>query len=440
MRRALAAVLGVCALLVSESRADACGGCFHPEGETPTVVTDHRMIFSVSQTQATLYDQIQYQGNPSSFAWVLPYAGDITVGVSSDALFQVLDQQTATQLNPPPQNCPSLPSDCFEDDDDYSAGSVLPPSSNAKRDQGVEVLKREVVGPYETVQLKATDPNALADWLAKNKFAIPPDVQPIIAQYLGEHFNFLAVKLVPGAGTQSMRPIRVTTKGASVALPLRMVAAGTGATVGITLWIVGDGRYQPQSFPTFHIEDPELLWDWDANKSNYTDLRAQKTAAGNNAIWEIESSTVTSQSTLQGRLGFFPDPNHGYTVEGQDDVGVVETRDLDTLFNGINPSTARVTRLRADLAHAALNRDFVVEAAPDQVVLPNIRQVTKESVEPMCPVYDDCGQVGTARRSEAIRKNKDNEGCATTRYKRSGWLELSLAGVGLAMIRRRRKR
>ena len=41
-----------------------------------------------------------------------------------------------------------------------------------------------------------------------------------------------------------MRPIRVTTQGASLALPLRMAAVGTGATVGITLWVVSDGRYE----------------------------------------------------------------------------------------------------------------------------------------------------------------------------------------------------
>jgi len=61
-------------------------------------------------------------------------------------------------------------------------------------------------------------------------------------------------------------------------------------------------------------------------------------------------------------------------------------------------------------------------------------------VEPICPVYDDCKQAGTARRSVAIKKNKDNEGCTTTRYKRSGWLELSLAAMALAVARRRKKR
>ena len=33
-------------------------------------------------------------------------------------------------------------------------------------------MKRETVGPYETVQLRSTDPNALNNWLTTNGFAI----------------------------------------------------------------------------------------------------------------------------------------------------------------------------------------------------------------------------------------------------------------------------
>ena len=45
--------------LAIESDASACGGCFTPT-ENPTVVTDHRMILTVSKEQSTLYDQIKF--------------------------------------------------------------------------------------------------------------------------------------------------------------------------------------------------------------------------------------------------------------------------------------------------------------------------------------------------------------------------------------------
>src|SRR5579864_4160802 len=94
--------------------ANACGGCFSPptQTQTATVVTDHRMILSISPMQTTLYDEIEYSGSPTSFAWVLPIRGAVTVGLSADAIFTALEQRTQTQIvSPPVPQCP--PCNCF---------------------------------------------------------------------------------------------------------------------------------------------------------------------------------------------------------------------------------------------------------------------------------------------------------------------------------------
>ena len=102
--------LTVSALAVlAERDAAACGGCFHPPTQTATDITDERMLLSVSATQSTLYDQIEYSGIPTSFAWVLPIHGTVTSGLSADVLFDSIDALTATQINRPPQNCPAPP-------------------------------------------------------------------------------------------------------------------------------------------------------------------------------------------------------------------------------------------------------------------------------------------------------------------------------------------
>ena len=89
-----AAALG----LITEKSARACGGCFVPPQEKESVITDHRMVLSISSKQTTLYDQIRYSGSPASFAWVLPISGAATVGLSSDTVFSVLDAMTATAV------------------------------------------------------------------------------------------------------------------------------------------------------------------------------------------------------------------------------------------------------------------------------------------------------------------------------------------------------
>jgi hypothetical protein len=232
------------------------------------------MLLSVSPTQSTLYDQIEYSGTPSSFAWVLPIHGTVTVGLSADVLFDSIDAMTATQINPPPQDCPGPPASCLGNGP--SAGGGLAEAADAGAVLGgVTVTKQQNVGPYETVQLSSTSATALNDWLAQNGFVIPAAVTPVLDAYVSEGFNFLAMKLLPNQGVQAMRPVRVTSAGASLSLPLRMASIGTGATVGITIWVVSDGRYEPQNFPFFHIDDSQLVWDWSTSSSNYTTLRAQ---------------------------------------------------------------------------------------------------------------------------------------------------------------------
>jgi hypothetical protein len=450
----LCAALAVASIGVGfESDANACGGCFAPP-DPPTVVNDHRMILTISKDQSTLYDQIKYTGSPASFGWVLPIAGTVDVGLSSDLLFSTLDQQTQTRVVQPPLNCPPFPEGCFQGGSSSSSGGFAAGAA-APNEDGVSVIKNEVVGPYETVQLASDNANALNEWLAKNGYVVPQDVQPVIAAYVAEKFNFLALKLQPGQGVQDMRPVRVTTSGAGAVLPLRMVAAGTGPTVGITLWVLSEGRYEPQNFGSFIVSEKDVTWDWAQSKSDYVEVRAAKTAAGAGKVWEIESSMALFKETVQSIVKGQSVPGQDYDTERDDQGNVIKTsaqvrdEDLATLFHGIETTTARVTRMRADLVHAALDQDLQMTASADQTELSNVRQLTREKNQPQCPVYDGCQYVGTAPRDEAIARStpgpsSSGSSCAlpppgkdTTFMAAS----LGLAAVAIGQgIRRRRRR
>lgn len=98
-------------------------------------------------------------------------------------------------------------------------------------DGHVVVTSAATVGPYATVQLRATDSAALEAWLADNNFPVSSDAKPKIDAYVKEGFDFLAMKLLPGSGVETTRPIRVTSQGASFSLPLRMASIGTRSSV-----------------------------------------------------------------------------------------------------------------------------------------------------------------------------------------------------------------
>jgi hypothetical protein len=173
-----------------------------------------------------------------------------------------------------------------------------------------------------------------------------------------------------------------------------MVAAGTGATVGITLWVIGDGRYEPQNFTSFTISPSELVWDFSQNLSNYTTVRAQKEAALNNAAWQIESALQISPNQIVNTVLFsandyLPIPPSDGGADGGASAGEsadqVRQDDLAVLFPGGNLSDVWITRMRADLSHAALATDLAVQASATQTGLSNIYQVTQSVNAPTCP-------------------------------------------------------
>ncbi|MDP8998592.1 MAG: DUF2330 domain-containing protein [Myxococcota bacterium] len=395
--------------------ARACGGCFHeplPPSQSGTVVTDHRMIFSISPLQTSLYDQIKYAGAPASFAWVLPIRSAVTVGLSSDTVFAALEQATQTEivapLLPP---CPASNCPCRSQS---AAGG--PSAASVDAGSAVTIISQQTIGPYATVQLQSTDPNALNAWLTANGYLIPPDVQPIITAYVHDGFDFLALKLAPGQGIQAMRPVRVTSPGAGLTLPLRMVAAGTGAIVGITLWVVADGRYEPQNFQYYTISPSELVWDWSVARSTYTTVRTKKEAASNNWAWQIESSLAISPYQIENPvLNSFKDD---YTPVPASDAGdggggktvsQVRQEDLATLFPG-GGAPVRITRMRADLAHAALSNDLVLRASTDQSTLSNIYQVNQSANAPACPPLPNCPCSGGSSGSGGLSTSSGSGG------------------------------
>jgi hypothetical protein len=465
---------------LSARDAAACGGDFVPPNEDDSPVTAHRMILSISPAATTLYDEIQFTGSASSFAWVLPIKGTATIGLSADLVFSTLDTLTETQVTTPPTNCPPPPScgEAFGEDAPEAAGGSLAADAATATHSAVTVTQQQQVGPYETVQLHSTDPGALSAWLTQHGYAIPSAAASVISGYVAEQFDFLAMKLAPGQGVTAMRPVRVTTSGASPTLPLRMVSVGTGATTSITLWVIADGRWEPQNFPTFAITDAQIAWDWNTNASNYETLRAQEEAKYGGRGWETESSIELAQYTVTSLIvddgaqfgepedatGIYLPVGDAGSADGGDasaDAGApavdggpetpdqVRQADLDALFAGISGQNARITRLRSDIAHSALSQDLQLQASSDQSELSNVRNPQQQIGEPLCEVYNEsCEGIGTAPLSTAVALNaamSSNGGGCSTEGKRSpsapaGLLAGLLGIVGIGLVGRRRRR
>lgn len=435
------------------SDAQACGGCLIAQSES-TQVTGHRMILSLSNDRTTLWDQITYAGDPSSFAWVLPIKGMVDIGLSSDALFNTLESDTEVRVNSPIIQCP--PIFCNASASSGFSGSGVGGAGGG----GVVVIAQEVVGPYDTVQLSAQDPNALKDWLSTNGYNLPPDISPIVDAYVAEGFGFLALKLVPGQGIDSMRPVRVTSMGATPILPLRMVAAGTGQTTPITLWVMGEARYEAANFPNFLIEEKDLVWNWDTQSSNYAKLKDDSFTASLGRAWLTEAAEAYSTFSLTQGLMYLAQmepENSGYSTDPMGPDPADEClADLDALFGSIPVASLWITRLHGQLSRAALGTDLNLQVSADQVeVRRNFFVTNTIGTQPSCPQPPpECngnsssssggaGGTGGAGGSDPGGCNGDGSSASCAMTSSSGMpttLFILGSALGLAISRRRYRR
>ncbi len=300
----LSALAAFAVVTTAPADAQACGGCFHEPPPNPTeatVVTDHRMAFALSQRQTVLWDQVKYAGNPSEFVWVLPVHPGTRIELSHDQWLAALDASTQPIIKEPPP-----PTYTGGYGNDYGGGGGCGCMMNSASSESlsgangvgdaaaapppVDVVSQQVVGPYETVTLRSTDPKALESWLLGHGYDIPTSVQPIIDAYTGEGFDFIALRLRPGQGVRAMQPVRIVSPGADPSLPLRMVAAGVGQNVGLTLYVIGEGRYEAQNFPNAVLDDTKLVWNYGQSRSNYQELVTGLMADNAGRTWVTEYS------------------------------------------------------------------------------------------------------------------------------------------------------
>ena len=418
--RFVALPLTALALTLAPPPARACGGgMFTPATETETTtVSGHRVAISISTDQTVLWDQIQYQGDPKDFGWVMPVQAGATIGVGSDAWLEALDAATTPVISSPFVECftgggsnEGGGSGCCGGATDAFLGGG--DGSFQQRDPSVTVLHSETVGPYDTVTLSSTTPGALGKWFDTHGYAIPKDVQPILDDYAAQGLDFIAVRLTPGQGVAQMKPLRVVTKGALTTFPMRMLSAGTKKSVALSLFVITEGRSAVKGFPGATITGADLTWDFAVSHSNYADVRATKLAAESGrtfltsyakprallapeAITDMASGQTTNLPSIAGT--FFAralenkevsaDCSSDYTQyatsmdkvqsmpgQGATDAAVFscdKVDDLGVALTGLHPNDVWVMRFDANLPREALTADLAIEPlASDQTPVQN---------------------------------------------------------------------
>ena len=275
-------------------RANACGGMFCDRTQ-PVEQAAERIVFAWAEDDecpdglVTVEVQIAYTGDADDFAWVVPVPDVPELFASNDALFMALANPTVPYF--------LLQSESFGMCGGCACGAQA--SLNAADGgyggdtgmNGVEVVASDRVGPYETVVLEATGASFLLDWLEEQDFAVPSDIEPVLAPYIADHQYFVALKLASDKDAGDIAPLGMTYCGSAASIPIQLTSIAAVDDLPIEVFVLGPSRAVPDNY--LHVQINEAAIDWYAGGTNYRDVvkRAVDEAGGQAFVTDYSGGT-----------------------------------------------------------------------------------------------------------------------------------------------------
>lgn len=395
-------VLGLAAAVgLAPAAASACGGFFC--SATPVDQQAERIVF-VQEDETTLRAivEIQYQGDRTNFAWVVPVPSVPELDTFYPQAFQALDLATQPVYNPPWQCLPQ-----FEGDAAADGGAP-----NADEDGEVMVLDRRAVGPFDTATIESRDPDALVEWLRTNDFRIPEAMEPFIALYTNEGLKFLAMKLLPDQDVAAIRPISMRYAAQGPAVPLRLTAVAALLEMGVKVWVLGDGRFGPMNVPDLEVPVERVRFDAWTWQTNYSALVARLVDEKDAPAFVTEYAQPTKDLAEQIASSFVPD------FAGQE---AIDARDALAALVGSKPY---ITRLYTRVSPEEMDIDPIFHRVMGGDVS-NVHDLPETAVEhcndpggggqleaaDACE-FAACGQAGRCAAVATEQEGFDAVGCA----------------------------
>lgn len=167
-------IIGFLGFLIFPLIVKGDGGMFPPPDFYLRQSEQKAVIFYDGEVE-TLIISITFQGNAKNFGWVVPTPSRPEIGEAPDELFTSLQELTGK----------------------YYGREAPVPLYKGMEGGGVEVLETKEVGIFEVKLLTADDPEALAKWLAENKYQFPKEGSYVLENYIKNKWYFVAVKVRP---------------------------------------------------------------------------------------------------------------------------------------------------------------------------------------------------------------------------------------------------
>ena len=267
----------VCSLLgaIAVERVIACGGFFCQL--VPINQAGEQIIFRQDGDMVTAVVLIQYAGEASDFSWVVPVPGIPELSTGSDLVFSPLELATRPQFT-----LETTGAACPDNSRGFFFGPFLDAGSADIEDSGVDILQTLTVGPFDVQIIRSDDATALATWLEDNDYDLSDRGSELIAPYVEEGMNFVALRLQQDRGVGDLQPLIMRYVTQEPMIPIRLTAVAAQPDMGIIVWLLGDARAVPLNY--LHVTPNYTRLNWYAGNQNaYASYQGLITAAMNEA-------------------------------------------------------------------------------------------------------------------------------------------------------------
>jgi hypothetical protein len=179
--------------------------------------------------------------------------------------------------------------------------------------QAVSILNRQIVGVFDTATIASTDSKALERWLHENGFVLPPNANPVIADYVKLGAVFVTAKVrrdEPGLDTSTPHPLSFTFKTGVPVYPTRLTGLA-GKSLNVELYYIGEGSASASHFKIASSSRQTLahplLQQWFGNSAVVTRLTATLSPADMDHdtwidVWPIYAKKENRLYSRQGAL------------------------------------------------------------------------------------------------------------------------------------------
>jgi len=299
--RGLALLLATAGAAVAQGAAPAAAcacGAFAPEDPASRVeMAQEVAIVTHSGTTETIDLRLTVDSVTQETGLIFPTPTQATVTAGDQALFGAILDQTAPIVE--------VTKDWWGLSA-FSMGSAAPDSSAAGATP--EVLDVVRLGPYEATVLRASDADALTDWLDANGYGLSDSVTALLGDYVERGWYFTALKLVsdtaPLAG--DLDPIRFTFEAAEPVYPLLLSRAAT-TDQRVVLYVFADHRMDALFDRAADGEQYDLYGSGRAGRTTWAGPVTEPSLAGLGAwLTVVEAAFLEPGRTVLGDVDLRP--------------------------------------------------------------------------------------------------------------------------------------